>query len=35
MWKKIKQMFCKHTYIPSTTLGHHICIDCGKLKKLI
>ena len=33
MWKRIKQMFCKHTYISSTTLGYDICIDCGKFKK--
>ena len=33
MWKRIKQMFCKHTYTSSTTLGYDMCIDCGKLKK--
>jgi hypothetical protein len=34
MWKKIKQMFCKHTYVPSTTVGMEVCIDCRKLKNI-
>ena len=33
MWEKIKRLFCRHTWVPSTTLGHHICVDCCKLKK--
>ncbi len=35
MWKKIKRLFCKHTYVPSVNPGYHICIDCYKHKKLI
>lgn len=35
MWKKIKRLFCKHTYVPSVTPGYHICIDCYKHKKLV
>ena len=35
MWKRIKQMFCKHTWVPSVNPGYHICIDCYKHKKLI
>lgn len=31
---KIKQWKCKHTYIPSTTVGFYVCIDCGKLKEM-
>ncbi len=31
--KYFKQKFCKHTYIPSTTLGYDVCIDCSKLRK--
>ena len=30
---QMKQMFCKHTYIPSTKIGYDICIDCRKFKK--
>jgi hypothetical protein len=30
---KFNQIFCKHTYIPSTKIGYDICIDCRKFKK--
>lgn len=27
-----KQMFCKHTLVPSIQVGYETCLDCRKMK---